>query len=101
MQFGHAAIEMDAGVCIGCGIDALLLVEMVGFPIGKLSIFGDALTEEVGPQFLEAEVFDAHACGEVLQIDIARRVEVFMAMGKHAPVVVEAETNLEDGGIFE
>lgn len=101
MEFGHAAIEVNAGICIGGGIDTLLLVEMVGLPIGKLRRLGKTLVKEVGPKFLEAEVLDAHARSNMLEIDEASRVKTFVAVGEHAPIVMEREAYLEDGGVFE
>lgn len=89
MQFRHAAIEVDASVSIGSCINALLLVEMIGLPIGKLSILADTLTEEIGPKFLKAKIFDAHTCRNVLEVNPSCRMEAFVAMGQHTPIVVE------------
>lgn len=101
MELGHTAIEMNAGVGIGSSIDTLALVEYVGLPVGELRALRDALTEEVGPKFLEAEVFDAHAGCYVLKIDPTGGMEVLMTMGKHTPIVVEGEANFEYGRIFQ
>lgn len=89
MEFRHAAVEVDTGIGVCGGIDALLLIEMVCLPVGELCRLGEALAEEVGPEFLQAEIFDAHAGGEVLEIDVACGVEALVAVGKHAPVVME------------
>lgn len=101
VQLGHATIEVDARIGIGGSIYTLLLVEMVGFPVRELSILADALAKEVGPKLLEAEIFDAHACGDVLKVNPSCRMKSFMTMGKHAPIVVEGKADLEDCGIFE
>lgn len=85
---------MDASVGIRSGVDALTLVEDVGFPVGELCALGDALAEEVGPKFLETEIFDAHACGEMLEINVAGGMEAFVAMAQHAEIVVEREADL-------
>ena len=67
---GHEfQIHLTAYPRISGSIFLLGLGQYVGLPVGELRALRDALTEEVGPQFLEAEVLDAHACGEVLQID--------------------------------
>lgn len=92
---------MDDGVSVGSGVDALLLVEVVGFPVGELCALGDALAEEVGPKFLEAHILDAHACGEGLKVDVSGGVETLAAVGEHTEIVVEREANLENCGIFE
>ena len=93
MQLCHTTIEVDACVGIGGGVDTLLLVEMVSLPIGELGIFADALTEEIGPEFLKAEIFDSHSCGDMLKINPSCRMESFMTVSKHAPIVVKRKTN--------
>lgn len=101
MELCHAAVEVDDGVGIGGCVDSLLLGEVVSLPVGELCALGDALAEEVGPEFLETHIFDAHACGEGLEVDVACRMEALAAMGEHAEVVVKRKANLEDGGVFE
>lgn len=101
VQLRHVTIEVDDGIGICGGIDALLLVEMVSFPVGELSTLGDALMEEVGPKLLEAEILDAHACSNMLEINVAGRVKTLVTMGKHSPIVVEGEADFEYGGIFQ
>lgn len=91
---------MDAGIGIGRGIDALFLVKDVSFPIAELCILGNTLAKEVGPKFLQTQVFDAHADGEVLEIDKSCGMDR-TAMGEHAEIVVEREANLEDHRVFE
>lgn len=71
---------MYAGIGVGGGVDTLLLVEVVSFPIGELSVLGDALAEEVCPEFLQAEVLYAHAGGEVLEVNPSGGMETLMAM---------------------
>lgn len=101
MELRHAAVEVDDGVGIGGCVDALLLIEVVSLPVGELCALGDTLAEEVGPKFLEAHVFNAHACGEGLEVDVAGRMEALAAVGEHAEVVVKRKANLEDSGVFE
>lgn len=101
MKLRHAAVKVNDGVGVGRCVDALLLVEVVGLPVGELCALGDALTEEVGPEFLKAHVLDAHACGEGLQVDVSGGMKALAAMGEHAEVVVEREANLENRWIFE
>lgn len=101
MELRHASVEVDDSVGISGGVDALLLVKVVGFPIGELCALGDALAEEIGPKFLEAHIFDAHTCGEGLEVDVSCRMECLAAMGEHAEVVVKREADLKNCGIFE
>lgn len=100
MQGDHATIEMDAGVGIGSGVNALFLVEYFCLPIAQLSILRDALAEEVSPKFLKTEILNAHTGGKMLEINEAGRVKG-SAMREHPEIVVERETDLEDGRIFK
>ena len=62
MEFRHASVEMDDGVSVGGGVDTLFFVKVVCFPVRELRALRYALPKEVGPEFLETHVFDAHTC---------------------------------------
>ena len=100
MEFGHATIEMDARISIGGCIDALFLVENFCLPVAQLRVLRDALAEEVSPKFLKTEILNAHTGGKMLEINEAGRVKG-SAMREHPEIVVERETDLENGRIFK
>ena len=66
-------VELDTGPRIDGGIGLLLILKDVTLPVRKEVCLADTLTEQVGLEFLKAQVLDADLSHAVLQVDEVTR----------------------------
>ena len=68
-EFLHAQIDFTADPGVRGGVDDLLLGQVLPSPVGALSAFGDANTEEVGGEVAQAVGGDPAVAGLLPEIE--------------------------------
>lgn len=101
LQLHHTFVEADTGIGIGGGIKALFFIENVGLPVGELRCFGNAPAEEVGKEFGQTHVLNAHRGGHLLEVYAASRCEVGAALAELVEVVFEREAHFAKVFVLE
>ena len=95
-------VDFDAAPGVGSGIELLAVGQVVGLPVGEALSFRNLFPDDDGIDFLQTLVFDAVSFDKFLQLDkVARSEWPAVESPQHAEVVLERDTHLEQGFVFE
>ena len=83
----RGVLEAFPGLRVKRGVVLLGVRQNIGIPICKTCTFQDFFPEQNRVDFLQARLFDAIRRHDFLQVDKARRSEVFDALAHHVEVV--------------